>query len=242
VSLSKDIVTLAITKMRGGVCTAGIDVEGRWVRPVRPAREQASRAASATDYCLLPIDFFHGGKSHLLNLGVTRVYLIEHAPDPPHIEDWIIDTRKKPELLRKLSEAEQREFLDSHREPGISHLLSEHAASLCLIRADHFSFLFRVGPTGDDASVRASFVAGREEMLEVSCTDLRMRALGRSLLSGKSSESEVRLNEKDFRRRGKRETYLAVGLSRLYQGKHWPLIVGVHSIPELDVEIDYARL
>jgi hypothetical protein len=79
-------------------------------------------------------------------------------------------------------------------------------------------------------------------MRDISCTDLRMRALGRSLLVGKPVETEVRLNEEDFRRRGKHETYLAVGLSRLYQDKHWPLIVGVHSIPELDVEIDYARL
>jgi hypothetical protein len=242
VSLSKDITTLAITKMRGGVCTAGIDAEGRWVRPVRPAREQAARPASASDYCLLPIDFFHGGQTHLVNLSVTRVYLTEHAPDPPHIEDWIIDTRKKPELLRKLSPAEQQQFLESHSEPGIARLKSEQDASLCLVRPEHFSFLLRAGKTGDDASVRASFIAGRDQLHDISCTDLRMRALGRSLLFGKSLETEVRLNEEDFRRRGKTTTYLAVGLSRLYQGKHWPLVVGVHSIPELDVEIDYARL
>jgi hypothetical protein len=228
--------------MRGGVCTAGIDADGRWVRPVRPAREQIWRASTASDYCLLPIDFFHDGKSHLVNLGVTRVYLMEHAPDPPHIEDWIIDTQRKPELLRKLPAAEQQEFLERHREQGISQLVPEQRVSLCLFRPKQFSFLFRAGPTGDNASVRASFVAGGEEIRDISCTDLRMRALGRSLLQGKPVETEVRLNEEDFQHRGKRATYLAVGLSRRYQGKHWPLVVGVHSIPELEVEIDYARL
>jgi len=78
-------------------------------------------------------------------------------------------------------------------------------------------------------------------MVDVGCTDLKMRALGRLLLQ-KSSGRESVLTDEDFRRRGKRETYLAVGLSRLYNNKHWPIVVGVHSIPELDVEIDYAKL
>jgi hypothetical protein len=242
VSFSKDITTLAITKMRGGVCTAGIDDAGLWVRPVRPAPEQPWRTSGATDHSLLPIDFFHGGKSHLVNLAVTRLYLTKQAPDPPHVEDWIIDPRKKPELLRKLSPAEQQDFLSSHAESGISRLLPAHTASLCLVRPHRFSFLFRVAPTGDDVSVRSSFYAAGDEIRDIACTDLRMRALGRSLLVGKSYEAEFTLSDEDFRRRGKAETYLAVGLSRLYQGKHWPLIVGVHSIPELDVEIDYGRL
>jgi hypothetical protein len=241
-SVPADITTLAITKMHGGVCTAGIDEAGRWVRPVRHLSEQTLRGTGASDYSLLPIDFFHGGKSHLVNLGVTRFYLTEHAPTPPHIEDWIIDTRTKPELLKKLSAPEQREFLTSHAEPGLSRLLPAPSASLCLIRPDSFSFLFRVAPSGDDVAVRSSFTTGRDSLSDIACTDLRMRALGRSMLAGKDNETEMRLKEEEFWRRGKSAIYLTVGLSRLYQGKHWPLVVGVHSIPELEVEIDYARL
>lgn len=241
-SSSIDITTLAITKMHGGVCTAGIDSSGCWVRPVRALSQQSSPATGATDYSLLPIDFFHGGKSHLVNLAVTRFYLTEHAPDPPHVEDWIMDSRKKPELLRKLAPSEQRDFLASHVEPGISRLLPTPAASLCLVRPTRFSFLFRVAPSGDDVTVRSSFTAGSDRLQDIASTDLRMRALGRSILVGKPHETELRLSEEDFLRQGKSEVYLALGLSRLYQGKHWPLVVGVHSIPELDVEIDYARL
>lgn len=241
-SVSTEITTLAITKMHGGVCTAGIDEAGRWVRPVRHLSEQALRGTGASDYSLLPIDFFHGGKSHLVNLGVTRFYLTQHAPNPPHVEDWIIDSRTKPELLKKLSPPEQQEFLGSNTEPGLSRLLPAPEASLCLIRPENFSFLFRAAPSGDDVSVRSSFTAGRDNLSDIACTDLRMRALGRSMLSGKDSETELRLREEDFWRRGKSAIYLAVGLSRLYQGRHWLLVVGVHSIPELEVEIDYARL
>jgi hypothetical protein len=241
-SFSTDITTLAITKMHGGVCTAGIDEAGRWVRPVRRKSEQAPRATGATDYSLLPIDFFHDGKPHLANLGVTRFYLTEHAPDAPHVEDWTIDSRTKPELLKKLSPPEQQDFLISHAEPGVSRLLSPPSASLCLIQPLHFIFLFRAGPSGDDVVVRSSFITGRHELTDIACTDLRMRALGRAMLAGKRGETELRLGEGDFWRQGKSAIYLAVGLSRLYKGKHWPLVVGVHSIPELEVEIDYARL
>src|SRR5215469_2290847 len=182
-SFSMEITTLAITKMHGGVCTAGIDEAGRWVRPVRHQQEQALRGTSATDYSLLPIDFFHGGKSHLVNLGVTRFYLTKHAPNPPHIEDWIIDSRTKPELLKKLSPPEQQEFLGSHVEPGLSRLLPDAEGSLCLIRPNHFSFLFRAAPSGDYVSVRSTFTVGRDSLSDIACTDLRMRALGRSMVA-----------------------------------------------------------
>ncbi|MFW0859733.1 MAG: hypothetical protein AAGB97_06155 [Dehalococcoidia bacterium] len=61
--------------------------------------------------------------------------------------------------------------------------------------------------------------------------------LGRKLLE-RSGGAVRQLNPADFERQGKQITYLALGLSRLYWGKHWLIVVGVHSIPELAVEID----
>lgn len=68
-----------------------------------------------------------------------------------------------------------------------------------------------------------------------------MRALGRSLLE-KSFGAPRSLSQADFEQRGKRLTYLALGLSRRFRGMHWLLMIGVHTIPELDVPIDYGRL
>ncbi|MBT9149129.1 MAG: hypothetical protein DDT27_00551 [Dehalococcoidia bacterium] len=64
-----------------------------------------------------------------------------------------------------------------------------------------------------------------------------MRVLGRKLLE-RSGGAVRQLSPADFERQGKQITYLALGLSRLYWGKHWLIVVGVHSIPELAVEID----
>lgn len=238
-SAVKDITVLAVTKMHGGVCVAGVDTAGEWVRPVRVERKRDS--GGITDYCLLPLDFFHGGKSHLVNMGVTRVWLDRHQPSPPHSEDWTLDLDHKPEIIRKLSFDEQEEFLRTHGESDLSILRADGPRSLGLFQAESFSFTFALNKTGDDITVRARFRAGKEELSDVGCTDLRMRALGRRLLENHEGRS-VTMTEMDFRRRGKRITYLAVGLSRLYRGKHWPILVGVHSLPEMEVIVDYANL
>jgi len=241
VSIVKEITTLALTRMHGGVCTAGIDAAGRWVRPVRPRNESKSAREGISDYSLLPIDFFHGGRSHLVNLGVTRFWFFEAAPHAPHIEDWTLDLKRKPQLLRKLSDEEQKQFLAAHVESDLAPLSRQHQRSLMLIRPDSFSFSFGMNQTGDDVSVRASFTCNGEHFSDIGCTDLRIRALGRKLLE-KPDWKKVSLSDEDFKRRGKQTTYLALGLSRLFQNKHWPILVGVHALPELAVEIDYARL
>ncbi|HKV38534.1 MAG TPA: hypothetical protein VJX67_04910, partial [Blastocatellia bacterium] len=139
------------------------------------------------------------------------------------------------------SAAEQSEFLAHHSEPSLDNLDPDQTRSLGLYQPKSFSFSFRLNQTGDDVAVRASFQIGARTVEDVGCTDLRMRALGRSLLA-KSRRMPAELSDKDFRRRGKASTYFAVGLSRLYLDKHWIIVVGVHSLPELDIEIDYARL
>src|SRR5205814_3168887 len=58
----------------------------------------------------------------------------------------------------------------------------------------------------------ALFVIGGQEVHDIGCTDLRMRALGRKLLE-KSKGASRTLTDRDFRRHGKEATYLAIGLS-----------------------------
>ena len=240
-SIAKDLVILAVTKMHGGVCTAGIDAEGTWIRPVRPTTKAIGGLSTIADSCLLPIDFFHGGKSHLVNAGVSRVWLLTHVPARPHSEDWTIDLRQKPQLRRKLSEREQAEFLARHSETDLLALSSDENRSLGLCLPESFSFSFAMNPSGTDISVRTGFAVGGRDYSDISCTDLRLRALGRRLLD-KSSGIPCSLRQVDFERQGKHLTYLALGLSRRFRGKHWLMVIGVHTIPELDVLIDWGRL
>jgi len=174
-------------------------------------------------------------------MGTTRFWLAEHRPSPPHTEDWMIDLSRKPESLARLTPDEQADFLAANVEEDLGFLDAAQSRSLGLYRAESFSFEFGMNKLGEDVVVRADFRAGGLEMRDVGCTDLRMRALGRTLLN-KSAGTAAVLSDRDFRRRGKQITYLVIGLSRLYRDKYWPIVVGVHSIPELDIEVDYARL
>jgi hypothetical protein len=152
-----------------------------------------------------------------------------------------MDLTRKPQLIRKLSAEEQELFLAEHAESGLPLLDDEGRRSLALIKPDSFSFSFRMNKSGDDVSVRASFAVGDVQIGDVGCTDLRMRALGRKMLE-KSGGERCSLSDEEFRQRGKQATYLSVGLSRPFQGKHWLILVGVHSVPELAIEIDFAKL
>jgi hypothetical protein len=235
-SVMKDITILALTKMHGGVCTAGLDADGQWVRPVRSTPQPTTYAP--TDLCLLPLDFFHGGKSHLVNLGITRFALDAPAPQPPHGEDWTLNLKQKPSFMRKLSTDEQAEFLATHAESSLA--LADAGRSLALIKPDAYSFTFNRNQTGDDVTVRASFTLGNTTINDVGCTDLRMRVLARKLFE--KAAAPYTLDQTGFQRHGKEALYLAVGLSRLHQDRHWLIVVGVHTLPELALEIDYAKL
>jgi hypothetical protein len=75
----------------------------------------------------------------------------------------------------------------------------------------------------------------------ISVTDLKWRALGRSWLG--DTGGELTLNENELGDRlGVEEIYLALGLSRSYQGKIWTLVIGVHTVPDYPMEIDYGNL
>ena len=74
-----------------------------------------------------------------------------------------------------------------------------------------------------------------------SVTDLRWQALGRTWLAedDRADTGERRLalgRDALFEQLGCQSLYLVIGLSRLWQGEHWPLVVGVHTVP------DYAQI
>jgi hypothetical protein len=71
--MRKDLVILAVTKMHGGVCTAGIDAEGSWVRSVRPTTKRIDECDTVTDYCLLPLVSFTAA-SHIWSTAVYAVF------------------------------------------------------------------------------------------------------------------------------------------------------------------------
>jgi len=75
----------------------------------------------------------------------------------------------------------------------------------------------------------------------VSVTDIQWRALGRTWLG--RGGGELLLDDGALRERlTATDVYLSLGLSRGYQDKLWLLVIGVHSVPDYQIEIDYGNL
>jgi hypothetical protein len=162
---------------------------------------------------------------------------VEHrSPQPPHVEDRICDfVRHRPECLGRLMAPERAAFLFDHVESDAQPLLAAQR-SLMLIRADRIRASFALDGYTGKYETRLE-VPGVSEGRGLPCTDLRWRALGRSLLP--PGGGTLILGREDLAARlGTEVIYLALGLARQFDGKFWPLVVGVHLAPDYEITVD----
>ncbi|MBI3946674.1 MAG: hypothetical protein HY321_12195 [Armatimonadetes bacterium] len=220
------ITLLAVTRMQSGVCVAGMDEEGHWVRPVK---ERATLTLG---------DITYPGGQVAQAFDVTEFPVLRPRPQPPHLEDCVSDfIRARPRLSRHLTPAERAAFLDAHAEPGADAVLSAHRRSLCLVRARRLDAFFQLDTYSGKYEARLAVDGGRP----LPVTDLRWRALGRNLPGERDGERRFP-PEEVARVLGTDEVYVAYGLSRSFQGQIWALVVGVHPVPDFAVTVDYRRM
>ena len=232
----REVLILAMSRMRSGICTAGMTTERdtvtglRWVRPVR-------------EYdTLLPGDMADA-KGHLLQCcDVVELNLTSPRPDPPHVEDWVTDfIRCRPCLARHLEGERRAKFLSQHLDLKPEDVLIHQTRSLCLVRPEYVQAHFSLDAYSGKYEARLGFaLPGDLARTSVSVTDLKWRALGRAWL-GKGGQLTFDHSALVERLRAD-ALYLTLGLSRNYQGQYWPLVVGVHVVPDYEAVIDVEHL
>jgi hypothetical protein len=232
-----EILILAMSQMLSGICTAGLTREPdpvaglRWVRPVREFGT------------LLPGDMTDAA-GRLVQCGdVVELSLLAPRSDPPHVEDWTADfVRCRPRLLRRLEGEKRARFLADHLDRAPADVLVHHTRSLCLVRPEQVWARFSLDDYSGKYEARLGFTlpGGVGHPRGVSVTDLKWRALGRAWLP----EGGVLDLDHDALcdRLHAEAVYLVVGLSRAWQGQYWPLVVGVHVVPDYAMEVDHADL
>lgn len=241
---AQEVLILAMSKMLSGICAAGFtrerhEVTGlRWVRPVRPRDT------------LLPGDMTDG-QGRLVQCGdVVELDLLQACPDPPHVEDCRCDfVHRRPRLLRRLEGERRARFLAEHVDCSPEEVLVQAVRSLALVRPAQVwarftwdrrsgSYEARLGFSLEDEAANNLRAASERG---ASATDLKWRALGRAWLGDEGGALTVEHDEL-MRRLGAEAIYLTVGLSRRYQGEHWPLVAGVHVVPDFEMEVAGDRL
>jgi len=235
----QEVLILAMSKMLSGICTAGFTHEAdpvtglRWVRPVREFDT------------LLPGDMTDADGRLAQCSDVVELDLQEPCPDPPHVEDWLADfVHRRPRLLRRLEGERRARFLARYLDRAPEDVLIHHTRSLCLVRPQQVWARFSLDAYSGKYEARMGFLlAGgvnhprAMRRRGVSVTDLKWRALGRAWLSERGGPLTLD-HEALSERLNADAIYLAIGLSRSWQGEYWPLVVGVHVVPDYEMEID----
>jgi hypothetical protein len=240
---AQEVLILAMTRMLSGVCTAGFTRQPdpvshlRWVRPVK---EHST---------LLLGDLTDADGRVIQASDVVELHLQRPRSDPPHTEDWIADfIFRRPRLLRRLEGDRRARFFAQHLDQAPKDVLGRGPTrSLCLIRPERLWACFTLDPRSFKYVARIGFTlrgirhTRANSPNGIPVTDLKWRALGRGWLGERGGE--LKLDEDALRERlGAEDIYLALGLSRGYQGNLWLLVVGVHVVPDYQAEIDYDNL
>jgi len=238
---TQEILILAVTRMLGGVCLAGMIQEPdpvtglRWVRPVREhGHVLLGDITTPEGVVLSPFD-------------VIEFSLIRPRPDLPHSEDWITDFRQRPRVARRLEGERRTNFLHKHLDRAPEAVLNRQERSLCLLKPDWVKGAFRLDDYTANFDARLSFGLGPRQYQGsipkggLAVTDLKWRALGRSRVP--AGDGWVDFDQGDLEARfGIQEIYLAVGLTRSHEGSYWPIIIGVHTVPDYQAVVDYNNL
>lgn len=232
----RELLILAMSRMRSGICVAGMTTERdtvtglRWVRPVREFDT------------LLPGDMTDANDRFLQCSDVIELNLVSQRPDPPHVEDWLTDfIRCRPRLARRLAGERRADFFARHLDRAPEDVLVHHTRSLCLVEPEYVRASFSLDAYSGKYDARMSCALPLDmASTNVSVTDLKWRALGKTWLEngGQLTLEHSALME----RLGADAIYLTLGLSRNYQGQYWPLVVGVHVVPDYDAAIDVNHL
>ena len=230
---------MAVTRMLSGVCTAGFSSRPHpcsklaWVRPVK-------------EFGSLLLGDLKDSTNRVLQCGdVVELDLVRQRPDPPHSEDWITDfIYSRPRLLRRLEGAKRARFLANHLDQAPLDVLGpKPTRSLCLVRPDRWWANLTLDPYSNKYQARIGFSlqGARHETANsargIPVTDLKWRALGRNWIGDRGGELAVDAAELQ-ERLGATDVYLALGLGRSHEGKAWLLVIGVHTVPDYEADVE----
>lgn len=224
--MAERVAVLAVTKMLSGICIGGIlPGTGKWVRPVK-------------DFgTILLGDITYKDKTVMEPFDIVEFEFIKPRPRPPHREDWICSFIR-PRPVRVGNVESRLEFMEKHADPRAAMQILNAQISLALIKPSSVEALFTMDSYSGKYEARLRIPEMGERPLPV--TDIKWRALGRQLLNG-GERLEMTFDEIK-QRLGLEQIFVALGLGRMYEGRHWPLVIGVHTCPDYPAAIDYKNL
>lgn len=238
-----ELLIMALTRMKAGVCTAGfskephLDSHLRWVRPVKSSKP-------------LLLDDLRDSTGRIVEIGdVVTFNLLQPTLQHSRPEDWLTDFFQQRVCVKYHLKAQKwADFLANHFDKDPLAILQSQSRSLCLLKPDDLWVKF-AGNIGDGTyearlgfQLQGSVYPQNDPQKGIPVTDIKWRALGRHWLA-QDEKQELCLNyDAVCQRLAADVLYLSVGLSLPFKGKIWPLVIGIHPVPDYNITIDYTTL
>lgn len=224
--MKKRITVLANTKRKGdGVCVAGIDEHGSWIRPIR-----------VNGSYLIKEDLFVNNEVIIDTFYEVDFELDRYVPNPPNTEDYKISENKRPKLIRKIScNKERYEFLEKYADDNVESIFNNGNRSLGLVKCKDVGEVKMGWDNFGKFYSNISFTDSSGAVYELTTTDLRWAAFGK-LYMGKEGLRNIQLNAEDIKQIIDYDNlFFSLGLARDTGILMKELIIGVFTVP------DYAK-
>jgi len=171
------LAILAVTKMRTGVCLAGVrsDAPAVWVRPVR---EHETVLLGDITYPPSPGAVVPPHARRVMQpFDLAELALLRPRPDPPHIEDWTCDfARDRPHLRGVLPACERATLLDT-ASASAADIWVRYTRSLGTLAVPDLTATFTRDSYTGKYEARLAFPGLPSSVpASIPCTDLKWRA------------------------------------------------------------------
>jgi hypothetical protein len=212
--------------MMNGICVAGIDEGGRWVRPV-----------NLPEFDFSPQELSQAGGVVVEPYNEVEFRLGQRLNSSPQSEDveaigatpLLVRTLNENQLLTLMQQKDEHQGVVENGNDLETWLVGMNR-SLVLTRVDDVLRAYR-NTFNERRQRRIVFRVG-DNILNLPCTDLRWRKITRNDRDAEALNSLKSANV----------IYFALGLPRIFQGHYYPMVVGVHPLPKLVGDVDYDDL
>jgi len=236
-----ELTILAVTKREYGVCIAGVDEKLNWVRPIK-------------NRILVLDDIKLNNGIYLSNSCVYNFSVKKAVSKGYQTENYLIDEKEPIKYLKRLGDAERNEIFSTLSENSL--VTSNPDLDICKLLKEKNRSLILLGPAtidsvelsqDDSVHVRFDFSIGQikiknQNLRSLPCTDLKFLSFAKDLLDEQTT-TYLRLSGQDLKDLLKVEKFfIAIGLTaELYKGDYWPMVIGIHTIPEYTQKTDYGN-
>jgi hypothetical protein len=233
VSNTKNLVITDLSRMHDDrVCIFGIDEDGNPIRPVLPY-------PGIREHHL----FDKNGNLFIKPFSMVKFNFIRPRPDPPHTEDFILDSSLKPSFVENLTDYKAKRLLDIILDDSVDEIFgteihnnryteaNKGERSLGTIKAVDVPYIKYGEKLNGKYEYRIEFSdnAGGTYNLPITdcafrnyCDKKRIEKHKNPNLIAAQLQSELNKNK----------PYLRVGLTRLFQGVNWLQISGLYTFPD----------